>query len=78
MSQLADQISILAIEKSYGWDYKIYTNADLALSDKENAERVFKHVTLTAYRKVADIEEPCPYSQSHTQDWCGYPQCRES
>lgn len=21
---------------------------------------------------------PCPYDQSHTREWCGYDQCRES
>ena len=23
-------------------------------------------------------KNPCPYTFSHTRDWCGYPTCRES
>lgn len=23
-------------------------------------------------------ENPCPYTQSHTREWCGYELCRES
>jgi hypothetical protein len=27
---------------------------------------------------VAAETKKCPYTQSHTRDWCGYSECRES
>jgi hypothetical protein len=27
---------------------------------------------------VESVSVKCPYTQSHTRDWCGYSECRES
>jgi hypothetical protein len=43
-------------------------------------ESVKKGAGLTArdYDEVIKKDHRCPYTQSHTKDWCGYDGCRES
>jgi hypothetical protein len=52
--------------------------------------REHREVQLNAMRLVGDliqdwardlingVESECPYTHSHTREWCGYKECRES
>lgn len=44
-----------------------------------NCETTYPCPTARAIHEHTGIalDNPCPYTHSHTRHWCGYPMCRE-
>lgn len=53
----------------YEWRDQIYTM---------NAEGEPSCFVVTESGNIEPWRSDCPYDYSHTQSWCGFPQCRES
>lgn len=74
-----DEIYLLAVKKSYGWDHSLIDTKEKAELARVEAEKVHRDVQLAKFvRYIKPPLNPCPYTQSHTRDWCGFKQCRES
>ncbi len=78
MSQLPDEIYLVATKRHWGPDIAICQTLEEAEAAKAKAEVIFREVTVEKYVRAPAGEPACPFDFSHTRSWCGYGGCRES
>lgn len=61
----------------YETDYREYVEAKKVA---DHMREFYKHVRVVKWNTNGskEIVRECPFTQSHTREWCGYSECRES